>query len=358
MGKKKGIFALMPVSKIDKLFALLRGAKYFTALDLLIGYYHIKLDEEFIPKSTFMTVFGKFEFLRLPFGLSQDLDFFICLINDLIGLNKISSQGQGAGYMAYLDDILIYSRTEKEHLEMLGKAFKCLLKAKLKIKLSKCLFCREQIHYFGLIVSGTSIFPLADKIEALMKLKPPTHVKEVRHFLHLTGHYLKFICNYVAVAYPLNCLTYKAQPFFWTPECQASFDMLHLRLASTPIVWLPDPNKTYLLFTDAIKFCYSGVLTQASTVDSNEALMNILTSKVPLTSIESQTQDLQLSSNVIHPVAYILSSFSQSECSWLAVTKECFSVFMLSILTMECWPTCMPRQQTTTKIFYRTHRQW
>ena len=70
MDTKKGVFTLMPLPKIDKLFALLQGAKYFTALDLCSGYYHIKLDEESIPKSAFTTIFGKFEFLRLLFGLS------------------------------------------------------------------------------------------------------------------------------------------------------------------------------------------------------------------------------------------------------------------------------------------------
>ena len=82
MGTKKGAFTLMPLPKINELFALLKGAKYFTALDLQSGYYHIKLDEESIPKSAFTTVFGKFEFLRLPFGLSQGPDFFIHLIYD------------------------------------------------------------------------------------------------------------------------------------------------------------------------------------------------------------------------------------------------------------------------------------
>ena len=70
MGTKKDTFALMPLSKIDELFALLKEAKYFTALDLQSGYYHIKLDMESFPKSGFTTVFGKFEFLRLPFHLS------------------------------------------------------------------------------------------------------------------------------------------------------------------------------------------------------------------------------------------------------------------------------------------------
>ena len=84
VGIQKSTFALMPLLKIDELFALLKGAKYFTTLDLQSGYYYIKLDEESIHKSAFTTVFGKFEFLRLPLGLSQGPDVFIHPVYNLI----------------------------------------------------------------------------------------------------------------------------------------------------------------------------------------------------------------------------------------------------------------------------------
>ena len=188
MGTKKGTFTLMSLPKIYELFTLLREQNISQHL-ITSGYYHIKLDGESIPKSAFTTVFGKFEFLSIPFGLPQGSDFFIHLIYNLCRLDMISNQGQGSGYLAYLEDILIYSRTENEHLQMLDKAFKCLLKARLKTKLSKYSLFKEKIHYLGNLISGTSILTLANKIEALMKLKPPTNIKEVRHFLSLTGNY-------------------------------------------------------------------------------------------------------------------------------------------------------------------------
>ena len=77
----------------------------------------------------------------------------------------MSNKGQGLGYLAYLDDILIYNKTQKEQLQMLDKAFKCFLKDRFKIKLSKCSLFKEQIHYFGHLVSGMSILPLADKMD-------------------------------------------------------------------------------------------------------------------------------------------------------------------------------------------------
>ena len=118
-------------------------------------------------------------------------------------------------------------------------------KLAFKIKLSKCSFFKEQIHYLGHLVNSTSILPLTDKIEAVKKLKPPNNIKEVRHVLSLTGYYRKFICNYLDIAYPLYCLTCKSQLFIWIPDCQSSFNMLCSRLATTPIVQAPDPNKPY-----------------------------------------------------------------------------------------------------------------
>ena len=87
--------------------------------------------KESIPNSSFTTVFGKFKFPGLPFGLSQGPDFFFYLIYTLFGLDKTSTQDQGSGYLAYLDNILVYSRTKNKHMQMLDKAFKCLLKARI-----------------------------------------------------------------------------------------------------------------------------------------------------------------------------------------------------------------------------------
>ena len=185
---------------------------------------------------------------------------------------------------------------------------------------------KEQICYLGHLVSGTSILPLADKLEVLMKLKPPTNIKEVRHFCGLMGYYRKFKYNYLAIAHPLNCLTHKSQPFIWTPDCQSNFDMLCSLLTNMPIAQSPDLNKPYLLFIDASKFCFSGMLTQASTDESDTALIKFLTDKESLKSVESQMQDLQLKPNIVHPVAYISDNFTKSQCRCPAITKECFCV--------------------------------
>ena len=154
-----------------------------------------------------------------------------------------------------------------------------------------------------------------------MKLKPPTIVKEVRHFFGLTGYYIKFICKYLDITHPLNCLIQRSQPFMWTLECQSNFGMLCSRLANTSLVQLPNPNKPYLLFMDASKFCYSGIHTQASTDKSNKALLKLLTDNYLLKSVHSQTQNLLLNSIVL-PVAYISGSFAETQCRWPAITRN------------------------------------
>ena len=125
---------------------------------------------------------------------------------------------------------------------------------------------------------------------------------------------------------PLKLSKKNYQPFIWTLNCKSGFDRLSSYLANTSIVQLPDPNKAYLLFTDASKYSYSGILTQASMDESNEALVQLLTDYNSLTSVDSQTQHSKLDVNLVYPIAYISGSFTESQCRWPAITKRCFGI--------------------------------
>ena len=134
----------------------LKGYKVFSSLDLRSGYYHIGLADSAKPKSAFMlSSLGKYQFNRVPFGLAQAPAYFQKLINDVL---------KGCNFaMGYLDDIIIYSRTEKEHLEHLEEIFGRLRAAGLKLKLEKCSFFRKHIQYLGHLISADRIQPLPDK---------------------------------------------------------------------------------------------------------------------------------------------------------------------------------------------------
>ena len=138
----KGCISLIPLPKINILYAKLKGYKVFSSLDLRSGYYHIGLTESVKLKSAFvLSSLGKYQFNRVPFGLAQAPAYFQKLINDIL---------KGCHFaMGYLDDIIIYSRSEKEHLEHLEEIFIRLKAAGLKLKLEKCCFFKKHIEYLN-----------------------------------------------------------------------------------------------------------------------------------------------------------------------------------------------------------------
>ena len=151
--KAKGNLTLHPLPNIDQLYAQLRGAKVFMTLNLRSGYYHIELGKGSCAKTAFVMPFGKYEFNMVPFGLAQAPAYFQALINKVLkGLHKFA--------VTYLDDIIIFSKTEEEHLEHLKIIFQRLKEAGLKLKQSKCDFMKRQIQYLGHLISSDGIQPL------------------------------------------------------------------------------------------------------------------------------------------------------------------------------------------------------
>ena len=182
----QGNLSLIPLPKIDEMYANLHGAKIFTTLDLQSGYYHITLDNESKAKTAFVTPFGKYEFNAVPFGLAQAPAYFKQLIS--IVLQDCSDFA-----MAYLDDIIIFSQNEQEHLKHIEIIFKKLKKAGLKLKESKCNFFKREIHYLGHLISVSGIQPLPEKLDSIRNMPKPRSPKEIKQFLGLTGYYRKFI---------------------------------------------------------------------------------------------------------------------------------------------------------------------
>ena len=148
-GKSKGCLSLIPLPKIDEMYVKLKGAKFFSTIDLRSGYYHIALGKDSRAKTAFVTPFGKYEFLQVPFGLAQAPAFFQYLMNKVLDYCPFA--------MTYLDDIIIFSNTEEEHLAHIEEIFKRLEAADLKMKRSKCDFFKKHIHYLGHLISADGI---------------------------------------------------------------------------------------------------------------------------------------------------------------------------------------------------------
>ena len=254
---RKGCISLIPLPKIDKLYAKLKGYKVFSSLDLRSRYYHIGLTDSAKPKSAFVLLsLRKYQFNRVPFGLAQVPAYFQKLINDVL---------KGCNFtMGYLDDIIIYSRSEKEHLEHLEEIFIRLKAAGLKLKLEKCCFFKKHIQYLGHLISEEGIQPLPEKLESIAKMPAPKNTKEVKQFLGLVGYYRKVVLRFADISRVLTHLMKKDVEFKWTPECENCFQILKEFLQQAPILKYPDPQASYTLYTDASKYAYAGVLTQHS----------------------------------------------------------------------------------------------
>ena len=292
-----GILTLVPLPKIDEIYARLKGSNIYSTFDMRSGYYHMVLSEKSRPKSAFVSSFGKWEFKRCPFGLAQAPAYFQRLVNEaLSGLTFA---------FGYLDDIPVYSPDMETHLEHLRSLFIKLREADLKLKEVKCNFLKKHIQYLGHIVSGKGITPMPEKLECIQSMPPPTTPKEVKQFLGLIGYHCKFVPRFSALARPLNALTRKNVTFQWTPICQESFEMLKTSLMTEPILTYTDPTFPYVLFTDASKYAWACALTQEKTHIIEEKEVKIL-----------------------HPITYMSGLFRGSQMNWACLTKEAYAIYV------------------------------
>ena len=296
-GKTKGQISIHPLPKIDEMYAKLKGAKVFSTIDLRSGYHHITLGKNSRAKTVFVTPFGKYKFLMVPFGLAQAPAYFQLLMNKVLNGLKFA--------MMYLDDTIIFSENESQHLEHLETVFSHLREAGLKMKRSKCDFFKSEIHYLGHLISPKGISPLPNKLDCIQHMPAPKNAKEFKQFLGLTGYYRKFVPRFADISSPLTTLTKKDKKFEWTPACQKSFDLLKEILCGEPVLKYADTSKPYTLYRDASKFGWAGVLTQSHTT--------VIDGKFTTTD---------------HPVAFVSGLFRGSQLNWAALMKEAFAIYM------------------------------
>ena len=190
--KVTGCLSLYPLPKIDEMFSKLGGTTIFSTIDLHSGYYHIGLTRESRAKSAFVVPMGKWQFKRTPFGLSQAPAYFQLLIDKVL-------MGCSSFAMGYLDDIIIFSKTEEEHLQHLEEIFVRLRKFGLKMKREKCSFFKKHIQYLGHLVSERGFEPLPEKLESIREMPAPRTAKEVKQFLGLIGYYQKFVPHFADI---------------------------------------------------------------------------------------------------------------------------------------------------------------
>ena len=192
----------------------------FSKIDLRSGYHQLKVRSEDVPKTAFRTRYGHYEFLVMPFGLTNAPAAFMDLMNRVFRayLDKF--------VIVFIDDILVYSSSEEEHVDHLRIVLQTLREQQLYAKLSKCKFWLDKVEFLGHVISAEGIYVDPQKIEAIVNWRQPTSVTEIRSFLGLAGYYMKFVEGFSMIAAPLTKLTQKDVKFIWLDECQKSFDEL------------------------------------------------------------------------------------------------------------------------------------
>ena len=186
--------------RIEDLFYQLKGASVFSKIGLRLGYYQLRVKDVDVPKIAFRTRYGHYEFLVMSFGLSNAPTAFMDL------MNRVFHPYLDQFVVAFINDILVYSKDAQKHEHHLRIVLRILKEKKLFAKLSKCDFLLKEVSFLSHIVSAEGIRVDPTKIEAIVSWKSPRNVTKVRSFLGLVGYYRLFIKRFSIIASPLTKL--------------------------------------------------------------------------------------------------------------------------------------------------------
>ncbi|GFV94884.1 retrovirus-related Pol polyprotein from transposon 297 [Trichonephila clavipes] len=254
-----------PLPRIDDTLDTLSGHKWFSTLDLKSGYWQVEIHPEDREKTAFTSGQGLWQFKVMPFGLCNAPATFERLMETVLkGLTFEAC-------LIYLDDIIIGGRTFEEHLQNIRKVLSKLRDANLKLNPSKCKFFQKEVNYLGHIISAEGVRTDPEKVSAVKNWKRPENLRELRSFLGLCTYYRKFVRGFSNIAGPLHKLTESKQKFQWTKECEDSFLQLKEALTSSPILIYPQPDKPFILDTDASNESVGAVLSQE--IDGQERVV-------------------------------------------------------------------------------------
>ena len=286
---EKTIGDAYPLPNITEILDQLGSAKYFSIFDLASGFHQIKMAPDDAHKTAFSTPYGHYQFTRMPFGLKNAPATFQRLMNSVL------SGLQGTELFVYLDDIVIYSRSLREHEIKLTRLMKRLREAKLMLQPDKCEFLRHEVIYLGHIIDEHGVKPDPKNIEAVENFPRPKTPKNIKQFLGLIGYYRRFIPEFSRKSKPLTNLLKKTTKFIWDKEEEEAFQILKKALISKPILQYPDFSQPFKVTTDASGYAIGGVLSQEFTGD-----------------------DL--------PIAYASRLLNTAEQNYSTIEKECLAI--------------------------------
>ena len=243
-----------PLPRMEDCIDHVGCATFVSKLDLLKGYWQVPLTERAKNISAFVTPDDFLQYTVMAFGMRNAPATFQRLVNVVLsGLSFCE---------AYLDDLVVCSRSWAEHLDHLRVVFKRLADANLTINLGKCEFGQATVTYLGKVVGRGCVRTIQSKVEAIVAFPAPTSRTELRRYLAMVGYYRGFCDNFSSVAAPLTNMLSPKVSFKWTEGCQKAFSQTKSVLMSAPVLAAPDFDKPFKLAVDASDSGVGGVLLQ------------------------------------------------------------------------------------------------
>ncbi|KAF7649319.1 hypothetical protein LDENG_00143470, partial [Lucifuga dentata] len=263
-------------------------SKFVTKLDLLKGYWQVPLTPRASEISAFVTPDHFLQYTVKPFGLQNAPATFQRLMQKVLdGVENCE---------AYLDDVVVYTKTWGDHVDTLSTIFTRFRNVCLTLNLAKCEFGKATVTYLGKEVGQGQVCPVAAKVQAVIDFPVPQLRRALRRFLGMSGYYRGFCKNFSVVVAPLTNLVSPLRKFVWTPACQAAFDTAKALLCSAPVLTAPDYARPFKLEVDASACGAGAVLLQ---------------------------EDQQ---GVDHPVCYFSKKFNRHQLNYSTIEKEALAL--------------------------------
>lgn len=241
------------------------GCKIFSKVDLHKAFNQILMRQEDIPKTAVTTPFGLFEWLRMPYGLKGSSQTFQRFLDGI--LRTLLHDNKGLKIFGYVDDILLGSFSEAEHLEDLGSLLQVLHENSVVINLSKCEFFRESLNFLGHVVSPSGVKPTEDKVTVIKNFPRPITKRDLRRFLGLINFYHRFMPRCAEILAPLHSYlkgskVRSCERISWTEDGEKAFSEAKAGLANAAMLTFPLPDAETSIAVDASDFAVAGILQQ------------------------------------------------------------------------------------------------
>ena len=232
-----------PLPHISDLFLRLRGARFFSKLDLTKAYYHIALDEESKRLTATITPLGLMRYNRLPMGMKDSAAVFQKLVSQSIK--------DCPNAIAYIDDILVYADTLEAHDLALRQAINALENHHFKLNKTKCIFGATSVDFLGHRLSAAGIEILPERVASLTQTPQPSSLKQLQAFLGAVNYLAQFLPHLASLVEPLRCRSRKNQDFIWIPEQTCAFNKVKAAIKSHLSLAIFDPSASTFVTVDA-----------------------------------------------------------------------------------------------------------